>query len=222
MRLCAAVRCGPVPVRSRRKSCRSSARTRVVRASTISRRGRVATCPAFSITHLAAAPPQGQMCRPLHRARLMRPIGMRGAGRGKEALRSRQGEAAPNCRIAEYSALNCRFDACSDQRFSPAGRRRNRSSVTTSRERSHRKATRRCRTPGWSSRAAKLRSQSQDLATSLTWVQCCAVAAPASERREPDISDLGQTAWHCVTRQPEHIVHAVAGVSSQPDRNSYG
>ena len=50
------------------------------------------------------------------RARLMRPIGMRGAGRGKGALRSRQGEAAPNCRIAEYSALNCRFDACSDQR----------------------------------------------------------------------------------------------------------
>jgi hypothetical protein len=60
------------------------------------------------------------------------------------------------------------------------------------------------------------------LATSLTSVQSCAVAAPASERREPDISDLGQTAWHCVTRQPEHIVHAVAGVSSQPDRNSYG
>jgi hypothetical protein len=44
--------------------------------------GRVATCPAFSITHLAAVPPQGQVCRPSHRAHPMRPIGMRGVGRG--------------------------------------------------------------------------------------------------------------------------------------------
>ena len=190
MRLCVAARYGPVPVRWRRKSCRSSDRTRVVRAGTISRRGRVTTCPAFSITHLAAAPRQGQMCRPFHRAPLARPIGMRGVGRGKEALRSRQGEAAPNCRIAEYSALNCNFDACSDQRFLPTGRRRNRSSVTMSRERSHRDG------PVRSGGALRSRRhQGKPLAAPAP--RCRVARSPLRLRSgEPDIRDLDQTAWH--------------------------